>query len=177
MFTLAKHTYFALEPHQKNVVPLQEDFQPMTYGFKLAADVTDVRASGMMKEIEDDLNRTIKVGMVFNFVSACMLCALCGASFLYFGCGFPLQNTRSKPGEQRDADVEKEVCFFGELGSTMRTNDSIQTSSLKTKRANLMQRVDTSRKFHCQKHFTSFSISLPKRCSLGYVSVDFCSQH
>lgn len=33
----------------------------MTYGFKMANDVTDVRASGMMKEIEDELNRTIKV--------------------------------------------------------------------------------------------------------------------
>ena len=33
----------------------------MTYGFKMAGDVTDVRASGMMKETEDELNRTIKV--------------------------------------------------------------------------------------------------------------------
>ena len=33
----------------------------MTYGFKMASDVTDVRASGMIKEIEDELNRTIKV--------------------------------------------------------------------------------------------------------------------
>lgn len=33
----------------------------MTYGFKMAADVTDTRATGMMKEVEDDLNRIIKV--------------------------------------------------------------------------------------------------------------------
>lgn len=33
----------------------------MTYGFKMAADVTDARATGMMKEVEDDLNRIIKV--------------------------------------------------------------------------------------------------------------------
>lgn len=33
----------------------------MTYGFKMAADVTDVRATGMMKEVEDDLNRILKV--------------------------------------------------------------------------------------------------------------------
>ena len=32
----------------------------MTYGFKMAGDVTDVRATGMMKEVEDELNRTIK---------------------------------------------------------------------------------------------------------------------
>jgi len=33
----------------------------MTYGFKLASDVTDIRALGMMKEVEEDVNRTIKV--------------------------------------------------------------------------------------------------------------------
>ncbi|XP_048729829.2 N-alpha-acetyltransferase 35, NatC auxiliary subunit-like isoform X3 [Ostrea edulis] len=39
----------------------EEDFQSMTYGFKMAADVTDVRATGMMKEVEDDLNRILKM--------------------------------------------------------------------------------------------------------------------
>ncbi len=33
----------------------------MSYGFKMASEVTDVRASGMMKEAEEDLNRIIKV--------------------------------------------------------------------------------------------------------------------
>lgn len=33
----------------------------MTYGFKMAADVTEVRAMGMLKEIEDDINRILKV--------------------------------------------------------------------------------------------------------------------
>ena len=32
----------------------------MTYGFKLSEDLTEVRASGMMKEVEDELNRIIK---------------------------------------------------------------------------------------------------------------------
>ena len=32
----------------------------MSYGFKFAADVTDVRAMGMVKETEDDLNRLVK---------------------------------------------------------------------------------------------------------------------
>ncbi|CAC5376619.1 NAA35 [Mytilus coruscus] len=39
----------------------EEDFQTMTYGFKMAADITDVRATGMMKEIEDEINRILKV--------------------------------------------------------------------------------------------------------------------
>lgn len=43
---------------------IQEDFQPLTYGFKMAADVTDTRAVGMMKEMEDDLNRTARVTAV-----------------------------------------------------------------------------------------------------------------
>merc|ERR1719347_606588 len=38
----------------------EEDFQPLTYGFKLAPDVTDVRAAGMLKEAEDDLQRRIR---------------------------------------------------------------------------------------------------------------------
>ena len=37
----------------------------MTYGFKMAGDITDTRSLGMMKEIEEDLNRTIRV----NFLS------------------------------------------------------------------------------------------------------------
>uniref|UniRef100_A0A8W8N5P4 Protein MAK10 homolog n=1 Tax=Magallana gigas TaxID=29159 RepID=A0A8W8N5P4_MAGGI len=55
----------------------EEDFQSLTYGFKMAADVTDARATGMMKEVEDDLNRIIKM-------------------------------TRSKVGEERDAQTEQE---------------------------------------------------------------------
>jgi len=38
----------------------EEDFQPLTYGFKLAPDVTDVRAAGMLKEAEDELQRRIR---------------------------------------------------------------------------------------------------------------------
>ncbi|XP_025078091.1 N-alpha-acetyltransferase 35, NatC auxiliary subunit-like [Pomacea canaliculata] len=38
----------------------EEDFQPMSYGFKMAGDVTEVRAAGMLKEIEDELGRTIR---------------------------------------------------------------------------------------------------------------------
>ena len=45
----------------------------MNYGFRLATDVTDLRAVGMLKEAEDDINRIIKVSfhtffvMYFNF--------------------------------------------------------------------------------------------------------------
>ena len=42
----------------------EEDFQPLTYGFKLAPDVTDVRAAGMLKEAEDELQRRIRNGAV-----------------------------------------------------------------------------------------------------------------
>ena len=42
----------------------QEDFQSMTYGFKMADQVTDMRATGMMKEVEDDLNRVLKVSIL-----------------------------------------------------------------------------------------------------------------
>lgn len=38
----------------------EEDFQPVVYGYKLACDVTDVRAAGMMKEVEDELSRKVK---------------------------------------------------------------------------------------------------------------------
>ncbi|XP_028411217.1 N-alpha-acetyltransferase 35, NatC auxiliary subunit-like isoform X2 [Dendronephthya gigantea] len=39
----------------------EEDFQPMTYGFKLISQVTDLRVSGMLKEAEDEVNRKLKV--------------------------------------------------------------------------------------------------------------------
>ena len=38
----------------------EEDFQPMTYGFKLSPQVTDMRISGMLKEAEDEINRKLK---------------------------------------------------------------------------------------------------------------------
>ena len=50
-----------LHIHNTNYL-LQEDFQPMAYGFKMASDVTDVRVTGMVKEVEDELMRVIKVG-------------------------------------------------------------------------------------------------------------------
>ncbi|KAK3101940.1 hypothetical protein FSP39_007523 [Pinctada imbricata] len=39
----------------------EEDFQSMTYGFKMADQVTDIRATGMLKEVEDDMNRILKI--------------------------------------------------------------------------------------------------------------------
>ncbi|XP_064460377.1 N-alpha-acetyltransferase 35, NatC auxiliary subunit-like [Ornithodoros turicata] len=38
----------------------EEDFQPLLYGYKLDCDITDVRATGMMKEVEEELARTVK---------------------------------------------------------------------------------------------------------------------
>ncbi|XP_057300464.1 N-alpha-acetyltransferase 35, NatC auxiliary subunit-like isoform X2 [Hydractinia symbiolongicarpus] len=39
----------------------EEDFQPMTYGFKLATDVTELRVSGMLREAEDEITKRVKV--------------------------------------------------------------------------------------------------------------------
>uniref|UniRef100_A0AAY4BH57 N-alpha-acetyltransferase 35, NatC auxiliary subunit n=1 Tax=Denticeps clupeoides TaxID=299321 RepID=A0AAY4BH57_9TELE len=39
---------------------LQEDFQAMTYGFKMANNVTDLRVTGMLKDVEDELQRRVK---------------------------------------------------------------------------------------------------------------------
>ncbi|XP_014674442.1 PREDICTED: N-alpha-acetyltransferase 35, NatC auxiliary subunit-like [Priapulus caudatus] len=38
----------------------EEDFQPLTYGFKMAADISEVRTIGMVKEIEDDIQKIVK---------------------------------------------------------------------------------------------------------------------
>ncbi|XP_038078607.1 N-alpha-acetyltransferase 35, NatC auxiliary subunit-like isoform X1 [Patiria miniata] len=38
----------------------EEDFQSMTYGFKLAHNVTDLRVVGMLREVEEEFNRRIK---------------------------------------------------------------------------------------------------------------------
>ncbi|XP_033634032.1 N-alpha-acetyltransferase 35, NatC auxiliary subunit-like [Asterias rubens] len=38
----------------------EEDFQSMTYGFKLAHNVTDLRVAGMLREVEEEFNRRIK---------------------------------------------------------------------------------------------------------------------
>ena len=50
----------------------------MTYGFKMAADITDVRATGMMKEVEDDINRIIKVELLYIVTVKRLI------TFLYF---------------------------------------------------------------------------------------------
>ncbi|XP_046864841.1 N-alpha-acetyltransferase 35, NatC auxiliary subunit-like [Xenia sp. Carnegie-2017] len=44
----------------KALVYEEEDFQLMTYGFKLTPQVTDTRISGMMKEAEEEINRQLK---------------------------------------------------------------------------------------------------------------------
>lgn len=67
----------------------EEDFQTMTYGFKMAGDLSDFRVAGMMKEVEDDLHRTLKT-------------------------------TRSKQGEERDADTEREHFLTNTLFSRVK---------------------------------------------------------
>ncbi|KAK6630155.1 hypothetical protein RUM44_005709 [Polyplax serrata] len=38
----------------------EEDFQPMTYGYKLKPDVAETRAVGMLKEVEDDIQKKMR---------------------------------------------------------------------------------------------------------------------
>uniref|UniRef100_A0A8C4N7Z4 N-alpha-acetyltransferase 35, NatC auxiliary subunit n=1 Tax=Eptatretus burgeri TaxID=7764 RepID=A0A8C4N7Z4_EPTBU len=38
----------------------EEDFHSMTYGFKMANNVTDLRVTGMLKDVEEDFQRRVK---------------------------------------------------------------------------------------------------------------------
>ena len=38
----------------------EEDFQPMSYNFKLFNEVSDQRAGGMLKELQDEFLKTLK---------------------------------------------------------------------------------------------------------------------
>ena len=40
----------------------EEDFQHLRYGFSMANEVTLLRVVGMLKEVEDDYGRQIRVG-------------------------------------------------------------------------------------------------------------------
>ncbi|XP_071954055.1 N-alpha-acetyltransferase 35, NatC auxiliary subunit-like isoform X2 [Antedon mediterranea] len=39
----------------------EEDFQPLLYGFQLASNVTEMRVCGMLKEVEEEYNKKIKM--------------------------------------------------------------------------------------------------------------------
>ena len=45
----------------------------MTYGFKMAGDVSDMRVIGMVKEVEEELNRQIKVNIIVIWIQATLL--------------------------------------------------------------------------------------------------------
>ncbi|KAK5604007.1 N-alpha-acetyltransferase 35 NatC auxiliary subunit [Crenichthys baileyi] len=76
---LLKVCDIAREKVNKAAVFEEEDFQAMTYGFKMANNVTDLRVTGagMLKDVEDELQRKVK-------------------------------STRSRQGEQRNPEVELE---------------------------------------------------------------------
>ena len=38
----------------------EEDFQPLVYGFKLASEVTEQRAGGMLREVEDEIQKVLR---------------------------------------------------------------------------------------------------------------------
>uniref|UniRef100_A0A8C7IQ73 N-alpha-acetyltransferase 35, NatC auxiliary subunit n=1 Tax=Oncorhynchus kisutch TaxID=8019 RepID=A0A8C7IQ73_ONCKI len=50
----------AREKVNKAAVFEEEDFQAMTYGFKMANNVTDLRVTGMLKDVEEELQRRVK---------------------------------------------------------------------------------------------------------------------
>uniref|UniRef100_A0A3P9J284 N-alpha-acetyltransferase 35, NatC auxiliary subunit n=1 Tax=Oryzias latipes TaxID=8090 RepID=A0A3P9J284_ORYLA len=50
----------AREKINKAAVFEEEDFQAMTYGFKMANNVTDLRVTGMLRDVEDELQRKVK---------------------------------------------------------------------------------------------------------------------
>ncbi|XP_077456300.1 N-alpha-acetyltransferase 35, NatC auxiliary subunit [Stigmatopora argus] len=50
----------AREKVNKAAVFEEEDFQAMTYGFRMATNVTDLRVTGMLKDVEDELQRKVK---------------------------------------------------------------------------------------------------------------------
>uniref|UniRef100_A0A3P8VUS9 N-alpha-acetyltransferase 35, NatC auxiliary subunit n=1 Tax=Cynoglossus semilaevis TaxID=244447 RepID=A0A3P8VUS9_CYNSE len=50
----------AQEKVNKAAVFEEEDFQAMTYGFKMANNVTDLHVTGMLKDVEDELQRKVK---------------------------------------------------------------------------------------------------------------------
>ncbi|XP_069481951.1 N-alpha-acetyltransferase 35, NatC auxiliary subunit isoform X3 [Ambystoma mexicanum] len=50
----------AREKVNKAAVFEEEDFQSMTYGFKMANSVTDLRVTGMLKDVEEDMQRRVK---------------------------------------------------------------------------------------------------------------------
>ncbi|KAG5281212.1 hypothetical protein AALO_G00068670 [Alosa alosa] len=57
---LLKLCDIARDKINKAAVFEEEDFQAMTYGFKMANNVTDLRVTGMLKDVEDDLQRRVK---------------------------------------------------------------------------------------------------------------------
>ena len=40
----------------------------LTYGFKFASNVTELRVIGMLKEAEDEVNKSIKVWNLFYYI-------------------------------------------------------------------------------------------------------------
>uniref|UniRef100_A0AAQ6ANI9 N-alpha-acetyltransferase 35, NatC auxiliary subunit n=1 Tax=Amphiprion ocellaris TaxID=80972 RepID=A0AAQ6ANI9_AMPOC len=63
----------AREKVNKAAVFEEEDFQAMTYGFKMANNVTDLRVTGMLKDVEDELQRKVKVFALDHFRTHCAM--------------------------------------------------------------------------------------------------------
>uniref|UniRef100_A0A3Q2CIW7 N-alpha-acetyltransferase 35, NatC auxiliary subunit n=1 Tax=Cyprinodon variegatus TaxID=28743 RepID=A0A3Q2CIW7_CYPVA len=63
---LLKVCDIAREKVNKAAVFEEEDFQAMTYGFKMANNITDLRVTGMLKDVEDELQRKVKVFVLYQ---------------------------------------------------------------------------------------------------------------
>ena len=64
---MSHDTLFACDKSLRARFDLQEDFQSLTYGFKLSCDVTDHRVMGMLREVEEDVSKTIRVRRACNW--------------------------------------------------------------------------------------------------------------
>ncbi|XP_010788207.1 N-alpha-acetyltransferase 35, NatC auxiliary subunit isoform X1 [Notothenia coriiceps] len=118
----------AREKVNKAAVFEEEDFQAMTYGFKMANNVTDLRVTGMLKDVEDELQRKVK-------------------------------STRTRQGEQRDPEVEREhqqylalfnrIKFTRLLLTALITFTKKETSSVGEAQKLVVQAADLLSAIHC----------------------------
>lgn len=100
----------------------QEDFQALTYGFKLSCDVSDNRIMGMLREVEEEISKVIRVGKIRSIVDTvipsilqcsiglgpCFLIIVC-SNFYFSVYTFVIQNTKFKAGVERDETTQREV--------------------------------------------------------------------
>lgn len=74
LFTVWSYGFILIHIYEcRGLVFEEEDFQPMMYGYRLTLDVTEVRAVGMLKEVEDELNRSRRLLQVDAADNVCFI--------------------------------------------------------------------------------------------------------